>query len=236
MSTLGTNETVKMRISSSDDMDNTVHPQVDFSAEMSNSIILRSWSAEMPELVIKSQLGISSRDFSVSTEPGRISLVRPLTPATEVVQSPSAAARSATHNSNHDIYLREFRRVASSDFLEYGSYTRCDELLDLWFRNLGQRLGPVINYIFLKSLKDKQSMLLLLKAVSNLPYADVDPYGQVQAMAYLPMEDDELAEAGIRAFENWEHKNGIDILESIQMRESWLEKYRKGTIEYLKGL
>jgi hypothetical protein len=189
----------------------------------------------MPDVVVKSQLGISSRDFSLSTEPGRLSVVRPLSSVTEVFQTPAAAARLDNSNPSHESYLREFRRIANSDFLEYGSVTRCDELLQDWFELLGQKLGPVINYIFLKSLREKQSILLLLKAISNLQYGDVEPYGQVQAMAYLAMEDDELAEAGIRAFENWESSFGIEILQSVQMRESWLEKYRLATIEYLKG-
>lgn len=217
------------------DEDGARHKLLDFSSEISNSIILNSWSADIPDVVVKRALGVSSRDFSFSTEPGRVSLVRPLSLVTEVVQIPSAAVRSISRNATHESYLREFRSTARSDFLEYGSCTRCDELLALWFSNLGPDLGPIINYIFIKSLKDKQGILLLLKAVSNLPYADVEPYGQVQAMAYLPMEDDELAEAGIRAFENWESKNGVEILDSVRMREPWLEKYKEATIEYLKG-
>ena len=176
------------------EVDITRHKLFDFSSEISESIILKSWSADTPDVVVKRALGVSSRDFSLSTEPGRISLVRPLSLVAEVVKIPSAAVRSSSRNTVHESYLREFRRTAKYDFLEYGNYTRCDELIGLWFSDLGQSLGPIINHIFLKSFKDKQSILLLLKAVSNLPYVDVEPYGQVQALAYLPMEDDELAE------------------------------------------
>ena len=205
-------------------------------SESSTNFIVNSRALDMSDVVVKNALGFSSRDFSLSTESGRASFVRPLPLVTEIVKTPSAAVLSASPKSTHEFYLREFRRVANADFLEYGTYTRCDELLGLWFVDLGEKLGPVINYIFLKSMRNKQSALLLLKAVSSLPYDDVEPYGQVQAMAYLPMEDDELAEAGIRAFENWESKSGIEILESAKMREPWLEKYKEATIEYLKGL
>ena len=229
-------EVLSMDGASRGEVESSQHKLLDSLFESSSNFVVSSWGSDMSDVVVKNALGFSSRDFSLSTESGRVSLVRPLPLVTEVVKTPSASVRSASQSSTHELYLRDFRRVANADFLEYGTHTRCDELLGRWFVELGEKLGPVINYIFLKSLKNKQSALLLLKAVSSLPYADVEPYGQVQAMAYLALEDDELAEAGIRAFENWESKSGIEILENAKMREPWLEKYKEATIEYLKGL
>lgn len=135
-----------------------------------------------------------------------------------------------------EAYLDEFKRTARGDFLEYGEYGRCDELMERWSKDDSLPLGSVINYIFTKSIKDKRISLFLLKSISSLSYDEIGPSGPVQAMAYLSLEDDELAEAGIRAFESWEHPDGIALLEAVDMRSAWLNKYRLKTIEYLKGL
>lgn len=172
--------------------------------------------------------------FSKSMEGS--ALIEHAAPSKDFFVNTSASNQKVVERKSHDQYVREFNNVASLDFLEYGSYTRCDELLDRWLSELGDELGSVVGSVFLKSLRNKKHALLLLKAVSSLPYESVEPNGPIQAMAYLPLEDDELAEAGIRAFESWDNKEGIEILEQVKMREVWLEKYRLSTIEYLKGL
>lgn len=191
----------------------------------SADFVSKKISASTPKISTTTEGNVRTSASILKKNEGSVELLR------TTVSTPSVHPSRSVNES----YLHTFRRVAGSDFLEYGQYTRCDQLLEEWLEELGDKLGPVINFIFLKSLKDKQVALLLLKAVSNLPYEAVSPFGQVQAMAYLPMEDDELAEAGVRAFENWENRAGLDVLEIVQMREPWLERYRLKTIEYLKG-
>ncbi|MBD8791222.1 hypothetical protein IFR09_16980 [Pseudomonas syringae] len=136
----------------------------------------------------------------------------------------------------YDIFLASFRMVARNDVLEYGCVTRCDELVERWCDEMGESIGPVINYIFLHSIHDKRTALFLLKAIGSIPYHRLEPFGAVQAMAYFSMEDVELAEAGLRAFESWEHSSTVPLLEKVRMREEWLERYRLSIIKYLKGL
>lgn len=135
-----------------------------------------------------------------------------------------------------DTYFHEFRRTARSDVLEYGASSNTDSLVARWSQDKRVDFGGVINHIFLKTMGQKALQLLLLKAVSGIEYHLVHPHGQVQAMAALVIKDFEVAEAGIRAFENWGHKDGIVILENSKMSASWLDEYRLNTISYLKEL
>jgi hypothetical protein len=135
-----------------------------------------------------------------------------------------------------DAYFHEFKRTARAETLEYGLISGCDRLVERWSHDENLDFGGVINTIFLKALGNKLLQLALLKSVSSIGYESVRPHAPLQAMAALVVSDLEVAEAGIRAFENWGHKDGIDILTHVKMSADWLEDYRRETILYLKGL
>ena len=185
---------------------------------------------------LSEKIGVSSHEFPSLESVWRSPFVRRFGRDFEVLKTSAVESSLFAAKPKYESYFNEFSRIANSDYLEYGQCTKCDDLLQIWLEQLGDGLGPVVNSIFLKSLNNKNHLLLLLKAISNLPYESVEPVGQVQAMAYLSMDSEELMEAGIRAFENWEHSGGIDVLERVQMRTAWLERYRINTIDYLKGL
>jgi len=140
------------------------------------------------------------------------------------------------NSSKFDTYFHEFRRVARSEILEYGTSSNSDNLIEKWSKQHDFDFGGVLNHIFIKAVGNKNLQLALLKAVSSIAYESVYPHAQVQAMAALVIKDFEVAEAGIRAFENWGHKDGVHILENSVMAAAWLDDYRKQTITYLKEL
>lgn len=163
-------------------------------------------------------------------------VVKKKEPLVTVISTTAKSDLTKISEKKFDDYLEEFRRVARGDYFEYGEYSRCDELIETWSMQDQLPLSDIISYIFTKSIKDKRVSLFLLKGISALPYEKVGASGPVQAMAYLPLADDELAEAGLRAFESWESPEGIPLLEQVNMRSEWLNRYRLKTIEYLKGL
>lgn len=132
--------------------------------------------------------------------------------------------------------LQEFRRIARSDTLEYGAVSKCDDLILKWFSQSSGELGGIINHIFLQSMSDKNVLLYLLKAISNLPYDSIYPFGQTVAVAALINKDVEVAEAGVRAFENWGSKDGVSVLEGTKLSYDWLELYRQQTVAYLRDI
>lgn len=133
-------------------------------------------------------------------------------------------------------YLLKFKSTSRSNSLEYGMVSGCDELVSLWLKKSPSSFGAIINHIFLQSINDKYILLSLLKAISNVPYSSIYPFGQTIAVAALVNRDVEVAEGGIRAFENWGSSDGISVLESNKLAYDWLEIYREQTIEYLRDL
>ncbi|MNN53175.1 hypothetical protein D3C81_1679140 [compost metagenome] len=83
-------------------------------------------------------------------------------------------------------------------------------------------------------MNDKNILLSLLKAISNLSYDSIYPFGQTVAVAALVNKDVEVIEGGIRAFENWGSPAGVSVLENTKLAFDWLELYRQQTIVYLR--
>ena len=130
----------------------------------------------------------------------------------------------------------KFRRTARSEPLEYGVFSRCDELVETWIIEYGDRFGTLLAHLYLEAIADAEVTLALLKAVSMLSWDTVYPHGQLLALAASAHANSELCDACIRAFENWEDKRGIAYLSNTIFREEWLENSKKEVLNNLTGI
>ena len=72
--------------------------------------------------------------------------------------------------------------------------------------------------------------------MSAFSYEVLLPYAPTLALAALSHCDEEVREGGIRAFEQWGHPSGINILRYTKTSWKWLEDYRLQTIAYLESI
>jgi hypothetical protein len=54
------------------------------------------------------------------------------------------------------------------------------------------------------------------------------------AVAALSHENTEVQECGIRAFENWETVESLQILENLKVSTEWLQEYIDEVVLYLR--
>lgn len=130
----------------------------------------------------------------------------------------------------------KFRRAARSEPIEYGVISRCDELVETWIGEYGDRFGTLLGHLYLEAIADAEISLALLKAVSMLSWDAVYPHGQLLALAASAHANTELCDASIRAFENWEDKRGIAYLSNTVFREEWLEDSKQEVLNNLAGI
>lgn len=128
----------------------------------------------------------------------------------------------------------DFVRIASSEAFEYG-FIPSSQLLMESFASQFPSVGRIAQHIFFAGLESPQICVAVMNAISCMPYETSGFYGAVLAMAALSHHDDEVKEAGIRAFERWEHPDGIKALKSIHTNWDWVEKYRLSTIAFLES-
>jgi len=141
--------------------------------------------------------------------------------------------------SRYDLYQfcrKEFMQKISTESLEYGFSSPSEHLIHGFLSQYPDEFGGIIQHIYTKEIHHSIAIQSLLKAISYLPYERIAPFGMTLAMAACSNKDDEVKEAGIRAFEVWGHRDGITILKHMEASWKWLEDYRLETVAYLESL
>lgn len=73
----------------------------------------------------------------------------------------------------------------------------------------------------------------VLHILSHFEYALVYPQGQMIAICALTHSNREVEEFGIKCFEDWGHKDGIEKLKSVKFNSEWLQDYAEEVISEL---
>ena len=73
----------------------------------------------------------------------------------------------------------------------------------------------------------------ILHILSHFKYTLVYPLGQMIAICALSHTNSEVEEFGIKCFEDWGHKDGIEKLSAIKFNSEWLQDYAKEVISEL---
>ena len=94
-----------------------------------------------------------------------------------------------------------------------------------------------INKLFMDNystnLHQTNILVGILHILSHLSYTDVYPIGQTIAICAFSHKNSEVEEFGIKCFENWEHKDGINKLKAIKFNSKWLQEYAEDVIKEL---
>ena len=73
----------------------------------------------------------------------------------------------------------------------------------------------------------------ILHLISHLDYDQVHPNGQLMALTAIAHRDREMAEYGIKCYENWGNIEGVDKLKAVHFSTQWLQDYANQVIEDL---
>ena len=83
--------------------------------------------------------------------------------------------------------------------------------------------------------KGAHYLIGVLHIISHFNYEEVYPTGQMIAISAIGFANSvEVQEYGVKCFENWEHKDGINKLKAISFSAKWLQEYANEVIEELE--
>lgn len=113
---------------------------------------------------------------------------------------------------------------------ECGFENELDSFLRECLAKDGMATKEWLNEIFLEHFEDVSVVVGILRAIAHLEYDEISPTGPTMALAALSHRDIEVRECGIRAFENWESRDGLEYLKAIRCEERWLQDYLERVI------
>ncbi len=98
-------------------------------------------------------------------------------------------------------------------------------------------LFNALQFLFLNnfSLDGRKIKVLIgiLHIISHMRYEEVYPLGQSMAIMALTHSNNEVAEFGVKCFENWAHPDGIEKLNAVRFSTQWLQEYANEVIAEL---
>lgn len=88
--------------------------------------------------------------------------------------------------------------------------------------------------LYLNNLGNEKVLTGVLVMISSLSYEESCPQGPIMAMGLLQNKSNTIRDRAIQAFERWNSKKALTVLESLKCDKKWLQDYVDKVILYIK--
>lgn len=130
-------------------------------------------------------------------------------------------------------YVRE---SITTDFYEPGKVSLMEKYILEKLINNRVYLQQLMNDLFKLSTR-KQSHILSYNTIvvlSQLPYEMLGSWADALAISATRSPYLDVAEIGVRCFENWEDKSACEYLKGCRFEEPWLQEYANEVCAYIE--
>jgi hypothetical protein len=133
-------------------------------------------------------------------------------------------------------FTNKFMQLINEAEFEFGFGTPADEYVREALDTYGTFAREWISHLYIENFHDPFMTCAILRVIAHLEYGQMCPQGMVMAAGVAAHKDASVRECGVRCFENWEHPDGLKILQHLSFSEDWLEDYRERVISDLQEL
>jgi hypothetical protein len=136
-----------------------------------------------------------------------------------------------------DIDSKQYSRLKTmlqEEITECGTVNPSEKIIESLYSEDKQKTNILLNKLFIGNYHNPHIIVGVLHIISHFNYDIVSPEGPTMAIAAFSHKAIEVREYGVKCFENWQHKDGIKILENVKADERWLKNYIKLVISDLK--
>lgn len=123
--------------------------------------------------------------------------------------------------------------LIEEDF-EFGFKSRSELIIREQFSINALATRNWLNELFIENFQNEKILVGLLRIIGRFEEEIIFPQGQTMALAALAHKNNEIRELGIRAFENWNSLNSLEVLKKVNIDSKWLQDYLNQVIEDLK--
>ena len=124
----------------------------------------------------------------------------------------------------------ELLNLINETGFEYGYDSPAEALVQRLFKNNKAFTKEWLNRVYISYISDVDVLTSILHIISHIDYSEVLPQGQTIALAALANINPQVREGGIRAYENWDASDSLDILKNTKCAEEWLQEYLNSVI------
>ena len=134
-----------------------------------------------------------------------------------------------------DQYKIEIRSIIQNDNFEDGFYSQSEIFIDdqLTDENISY-IKSALNELYLECIKNSHVLTGIMLMAGRVSYDKASPELPTMAIGLLQHKDDDVRDRAIQAFERWNSKKGLGVLESLRCEKAWMQRYVDKVIEYIK--
>jgi hypothetical protein len=141
----------------------------------------------------------------------------------------SSSSENKVNQRRQEILEKKFTNNLINCFIEedfeFGFISRSELIIRKQFSINALATRNWLNELFIKNFKTEKILLGLLRILGRFEEEIIFPQGQTMALAALVHENNEIKELGIRAFENWNSINSLEVLKKVNIESKWLKDY-----------
>ncbi len=134
-------------------------------------------------------------------------------------------------------YINDIYSVIAYDEFEDGEISRSEKYIkDNFNTETKDYILDALMQIYLDNFNnnDEQILLGVMEMISGRKYEEVAPKGQVMSLGLLQHKNIYLRDRAIQVYEQWNSKEGIKVLKSLNCDQKWLQDYVDKVIMYLE--
>lgn len=148
--------------------------------------------------------------------------------------SSSADVRVATDNIGQDA-SGTLLSLMHDEYYEAGEIPPSETYIKQIADKYGwQKTQLWLQKIWLDHFHDSHILVGLLHVLSHFPYKDVEPGAVAMALGVLQHSDMNVRDYAIKAFENWNSKKALPVLQKLNCDAKWLQNYVNQVIDVLE--
>lgn len=145
----------------------------------------------------------------------------------------------SNENSREDSIINEnttneFLNLIYSDSFESGHVPLAEHFVLRLLRESKTQTKEWLQRLLLNNFNNFKVLVGLLHIISHIDYDEINPEGQIMALACLSNESIEVQDYAIKAFENWGSKDALIYLKNVKCSEEWLQSYLEEVIADLE--
>jgi hypothetical protein len=132
-------------------------------------------------------------------------------------------------------YKTEILTIIKNDRFEDGMYSQSEAFIDEQYnKKTATYIKSALNELYIDFFRDTHVLTGIMLMAGCISYDSAFPELPTMAIGLLQHEDDEVRDCGIQAFERWNSKKGLIVLESLKCEKKWMRHYVDKVIEYIK--
>lgn len=123
--------------------------------------------------------------------------------------------------------LEEFQKVD----IELGIKSKIENFVS---DNYSETIYVALSEIFAENMNDHELLIKIIRCLTLIPYDKLNSGAKLLAYAALQIPDKLVQQQSVQAFGIWSDPTTINMLQNVDCKEKWFEKYILKIIEGIK--